>query len=110
MTKKLKNIILISMVLIFIAPTIVKLFDGLYHHHDQLILSVKNENNFHEYQKTCPIPNFELSFYSIQKIISETQKVPYNVEFLINYIPDYYVSNSKYLFLLRAPPVFTCKI
>lgn len=109
MTKKLKNIVLILMVLIFITPTTVKLFDGLFHHHDPMILSVKDENHFQEHHKTCPIPNFELSFYSTQKLLSENQKVFYAVDFLINYVPDYYLNNSKYSFLLRAPPILQVK-
>jgi len=107
MTKKLKHIIAISLVIIFLLPMTVKLSDGLFHHHDHFICTAKHELHFHKHHDKCPIPGFELSLYSLNKIILETHKTSYCDGLFINYISRYCYSKLKYSFLLRAPPVFT---
>ncbi len=109
MTKKLKNIISITLVFIFLAPMTIKLFDGLFHHHDHFYCTAKNEKHFHEYHKKCPIPSFELSLFSVEKHIQTTQKHFYRIELNDNYNFVYCCNNSKYSFLLRAPPIYTGK-
>ena len=105
MTKKLKHIIAISLVIIFLIPMTVKLLDGLFHHHDHFICTATHERHFHEHHHKCPIPGFELSFYSLNKIIAETGKTFYCDRIFINYISGYFNSKLKYSFLLRAPPL-----
>jgi len=107
MTKKHKHIIAISLVIIFLLPMTVKLLDGLFHHHDHFICTAIHELHFHEHHDKCPIPCFELSFYSLNKIILETHKTIYCDRIFINYISRYFNNKLKYSFLLRAPPVHT---
>jgi hypothetical protein len=87
----------------------IKLFDGLFHHHDHFIYSAKNEKYFHEYHEKCPIHSFELSFFTVEKHIQTTQKHFYHVEPNDNYNFVFCCNNLKYSFLLRAPPIFTNK-
>ena len=110
MTKKLKNIISITLVFIFLAPMTIKLLDGLFHHHDHFHCTAKNEKHFHKYHDKCPIPSFEFFFFLVKKHIQTTQKHFYRVELNDNYNFVYCCNNSKYSFLLRAPPIFTGKI
>jgi len=110
MTKKLKNIISLTLVFIFMTPMTIKLVDGFFHHHDHFICTAKNEKHFHEHHEKCPIPSFELSFFSFEKHIQTTQKHFYRLELNDNYNFVYCCNNSKYSFLLRAPPTFTGKI
>ena len=110
MTKKLKNIISITLVFIFLTPMTIKLVDGLFHHHDHFHCTAKNEKHFHEHHEKCPIPSFKLSIFSVEKHIQTTQKHFYRVELNDNYNFVYCCNNSKYSFLLRAPPIFTGKI
>jgi hypothetical protein len=91
-------------------PMAVKLLDGLFHHHDHFHCTAKNEKHFHEHHKKCPIPSFELSFFSVKKHIQTTQKHFYRLERNINYNFVIRCNNSKYSFLLRAPPISTGKI
>jgi hypothetical protein len=109
MSSKIKNTISISLVIVFLLPMTTKLFDGLFHHHDHFSCTAKNEKHFHEHHKKCPIPNFELSFFSIEKQIHTTQKYYFSVEIndLYNFVNS--CNNLKYSFLLRAPPIFTDK-
>ena len=107
MTKKLKDIISILLVFIFLMPMTIKLIDGLFHHHDHFICTAKHEHHFHEHHDKCSIPDFEFSLYSLNKIILETQKTFYCDRLTINYTSNYCCSKLKYSFLLRAPPVFT---
>lgn len=84
----------------------IKLFDGLFHHHDHFHCTAKNEKHFHKYHAKCPIPSFELSFFSIEKHIQNTDKQDFGEEKSEIYSFTPYCSNSGYLFLLRAPPFF----
>lgn len=110
MSSKIKLTISISLVIIFLLPMITKFFDGLFHHHDHFICTAKNEKHFHEQHKKCPIPSFELSFFSIEKQIHTSQKYNFSVEIndLYNFVNN--CNNSKYSFLLRAPPIFSDRI
>ncbi len=105
MTKTLKNIISLTLVFIILTPLTVKLLDGFFHHHDHFRCTAKNEKHIHEYHKKCPIPSFELSFFSVKKQIQTIQKYFYHLELNDYYNFGYYCDNSKFLFLLRAPPI-----
>jgi hypothetical protein len=105
MTKKLKHIISILLVLVFLTPMAVKVLDSEYHHHDHFICTAKNEHHFHDYHFKCPIPGFEFSLYSLNKIILVTQKTFYFEKVFTNYISIHCCSKSKYSFALRAPPL-----
>lgn len=110
MTKKLQNTISLTLVLIFLTPMTIKLLDGLFHHHEHFHCTVKNEKHFYKYHEKCPIPGFELSFFSKEERLQTTQKNDFCSE--INYIYKfiYCCTSSKYSFLLRAPPIFTVRI
>lgn len=88
----------------------IKLFDGLFHHHDHFVCSAKNETHFHEHHEKCPIPNFELSLFSTVKNIQTTQKHYFCVEIIDIYDFTPCRNNSEYSFLLRAPPTFTKRL
>lgn len=110
MIKKLKNIISISLVIVFLMPMTIKILDGLFHHHDHFICTAKNEKHFHEHHEKCQIPGFELSFFSVEKHIQTTEKTYFCVEQNGKYCFVFCCNNSKYSFLLRAPPIFSDKI
>ena len=110
MHRKVKHTISISLVTILLLPMTIKLFDGLFHHHNHFHCTAKNEKHFHEHHEKCPIPSFELSFFSVEKHIETTKKHFYRVELNDNYNFVACCNNSKYSFLLRAPPIFTGKI
>ncbi len=107
MTKTLRNIVSISLVLIFIIPITTKFLDGLFHHHGHFFCTAKHEQHFHAFHEKCPVPNFELALYSLEKQFKVRQKVQPGDELIINYFFVYSYNHSKYSFLLRAPPVFT---
>jgi hypothetical protein len=106
MTKRLKKILSVILVAVFITPLVIKLLDNRFHHHDRIVYNTEKENHFHEYHKKCPIPGFEFSLYEFHKNSVETKKNYYHQKFTINYITAYFHDQSKYSFLLRAPPVF----
>jgi len=104
---KVKHTISISLVVILLLPMTIKFFDGLFHHHDNFQCTAKNEKHFHKYHKKCPIPSFELSIFSAEEDKQTSRKNNYSVEQIDNYNFIYYISNSKFSFLLRAPPIFS---
>lgn len=110
MIKKLKNIISLTLVFVFMIPISIKLLDGFFHHHDHFHCTAKNEKHFHEYHQKCPILTFKLSFFLVEKHFQTTQKYYYYVKQSDHYRFVYCCNNSKYSFLLRAPPIFTRKI
>lgn len=102
---KLKKIISISLVFILLTPMTIKLLDELFHHHDHLIFTAKNEKDFHKHHKKCPILNFELLLYSVEKQNTTTQKYNFYIKQNDKFNSEYCCNNSKYSFLLRAPPI-----
>ena len=105
MSKKIKYIVSISLVLILLTPMTIKLLDSTLHYHNHFVCTAKNVKHLHKYHKICPIQGFELSLYTLNKVIHESQKTYYHNKLFINYISPYYNSNSKYSFSLRAPPL-----
>lgn len=107
MARKFKNILSVSLVIIFLTPLTTKLFDGFFHHHHQVVCAVENKQHFHAHHEKCPILKFELSLYSFEKQFFEPQKRSYCLDHTINYFSANCCKNSKYSFLLRAPPIST---
>ncbi len=108
--RNVKHTISISLVIILLLPMTIKLFDGFFHHHDHFYCSAKNEKHFHQHHEKCPIPIFELSFFSDVKQIQTNQKFCfYNVQNdICHFVPCY--NNLKFSFFLRSPPVFISRM
>ena len=105
MGRKIRNIVSIALVIILIVPMTIQLFDGLFHEHENhLISNSKQESQVFEFHKECPIPNFELSFFSSSKAIKNKQKASFPIAYLEKYISEYQFNTIDYSFLLRAPP------
>lgn len=105
MGRKIRSIISFALVIVLITPMIVQLFDGLFHEHeDYLISNSKQESQVFEFHKKCPIPNFELSLFSNTKAIKKKQKVFFDITYLEKYVFEYRHNPIDYSFLLRAPP------
>lgn len=102
--RKLKKTLSISLVVILLLPMTIKLFDGLFHHHDHFHCWAINEKHFHKYHEKCPIPTFELSFFSDQNHSPATQNLIHRVVYIDNYNSEYCGKKFDYSFLLRAPP------
>ena len=110
MIKKTKKIISLLMIFVFIIPLTVKSLDGFFHHHHHSEHNSKFEYQFHDHHEKCPILSYELSLSSLNDTTVEIAKTYYCDGFIINYTSSYYSNNSKYSFLLRAPPYFLNKI
>ena len=104
MTKKLENIISFSLVIIFMLPPTIKLLDEIFHHHHHFICTAKHEHHFHEHHDKCAIVDFELSFFSMQKLISEKKETISTDKLFVNLKQSFYFVKSDYSFLLRASP------
>ncbi len=107
MLKKIRNIISLSMVILFITPLTIKFVDELFHHHYHYFIEDKSVNHFHQYYEKCPISNFEFSIFSIKKYFYLKQKNLCSIE--QNEVYDFVCccNNIKYSFLLRAPPKYS---
>ncbi len=105
MSKKLKHILTILLLLVFITPTVVKLLDSAFHHHYYFYFSGKQGDVVHEYHHTCPIPGFTLTFFSVQKQIHITHKDSYLSEIFIPLPPKPFPPETNPSVLLRAPPL-----
>ena len=105
MIKKFKHIISILLVSIFLTPMTIKLFDDFFHHHDYFVCTAKYEKHFHKFHEICPIASFDLSLFTVDKILFETQRAFYYDELYINNISNNCCFKSRYSFSLRAPPL-----
>ncbi|MBN2681282.1 MAG: hypothetical protein JXR58_02130, partial [Bacteroidales bacterium] len=109
MIEKVKNYISFSLLVIFLLPLTIKLFDGLFHHHEHFHCAAKNEKQFHKQHEKCPILNFELSYFSAESQFQPSPTLSKFVELIDLYNFTLCCEKSKYSFLLRAPPKFSNK-
>lgn len=108
MEKKIRNFISMALVVVFMTPMTVQLFDGLFHHHDEYFESDRNQETIvFEFHKKCPIPNFELSIFSTSKTIKTKVKNYFSTSYIENYTFNCLPHTINYSFLLRAPPVLS---
>jgi hypothetical protein len=101
MVRKLKYIISLLLLLVFLLPTIIILG---HQHHEHFVCNAGSEKHFHEYHEKCSICNFEFaSFLSGVQNIDLQKETPVD-RYSNNYNSHYSYSLSQYSFLLRAPP------
>lgn len=101
-----KNKIFVSglLVFLFFVPMTVKFADVLVHRHEHFYCNAQNQKHYHSFHKKCPIPDFNLSLFFKIKKIQITQKYFFNTIIIKAYKFICFHNNSKYSFLLRAPP------
>ena len=104
MSKKLRNILAVSLLLVFITPTTVKLLDETFHHHIFFHSKVKSDV-WHTFHRTCPIPGFTFSFYTVQNKTFKKEKRIFYAKVFIDFIPELFSNELNYTTLLRAPPL-----
>jgi len=105
MSKKLRNFLAVLLLLVFITPTAVKLLDEAFHHHVFFYFNEKSGDVLHTYHRTCPIPGFTLSFYTLQKTIHVKEKQQYCDKVLIIFPKEHFSSELNTSVSLRAPPL-----
>lgn len=100
MNKKIQNIAYLLLLVVFLAPSIVK----LEHYHKRFICNAKNNQYFHEYHDTCAVCNFEFSVFSSDEYHFEQPKQIVNENYQNTYKSVNYSNSLTLSFLLRAPP------
>jgi hypothetical protein len=100
MIGKLKNIVSLFFLTIFLFPSFVKIT----HHHEDFECNAKGLQHLHESHEKCAVCNFEFSVFSIDFEHFILQKTQVATEYLNNYCSAKYTSSTDYPFLLRAPP------
>jgi len=101
MTRNRKHIVSIILAMILLMPTLIK----LEHHHDHNCNHDQDNRSTTLFEEKCFICDFQFSTFVSNEFI------PYSISF--DYIElrtnsntsFHYLNNSKYSFLLRAPPV-----
>ena len=92
------------LLLIFLAPLIIKNWDSLSHHHEQIRYTIDGRSYIRANHEICLIFNYKFFLFTQSRIISETQVFLYFDELIINYISDFYCNISSHSLLLRSPP------
>ena len=103
MITKLKYIVSFFLVLVFLAPTMVKLG----HHHEHFRCKTPEVKHFHEKHEKCEVCKFEFSVFSADKDDNTIHKKRPSDSFRNNYQSLNFTNHSQFSFLLRAPPVIT---
>jgi hypothetical protein len=102
MLRKIRNIISILLLIIFILPSFVR----LEHHHNHGYLAESTEHPSQEYHNNCSICNFEFSlFLSVAEDVNFEEE-DHSEYYIIDYLSAHFQNLSRYNFLLRAPPSF----
>jgi hypothetical protein len=105
MSKKLKYILAVSLLWVFLLPTTVKLLDSSFHHHVVFHSRFKADQVWHTYHHTCPIPGFTLSFYTFQHHLQQEEKRRFCSKIVIALPPEHFRTTVNSSVLLRAPPL-----
>jgi len=100
MSRTLKKITSLFLLVAFLMPSVVK----LEHHHENFICKTKKEKRFHVFHENCNICNFEFSIFTSTDEIIEPTKEETLVGYINNYCSAYYYNFSAFSFSLRAPP------
>jgi hypothetical protein len=106
MFRKLKNIVSLLLLLVFLLPSIVK----LEHHHEHFEYKASNEKHSHILHDKCIICNFEFPVFLFDFADFDFHKENPSEYFCNNYDSVYYSNFSQFSFLLRAPPLLTNRI
>lgn len=104
MTKRLRNILTVTLTLLFLGPSFVQLLDAAFHHHDRFICTAKHDHHFHVYHKKCEISAFELSHFTKQKTTVVSGISFTRDDLILDFFSNHFTGQSEYSFLLRAPP------
>lgn len=99
-----KNIISIILVLILLIPTIIKFFDGIWHHHHHKHPYYCYTESYSQNTDKCPIPSIEFSVFNKTDnyiLISITKTYVILNSYYKN---DFCCNNSRINYLSRAPP------
>ncbi len=98
---KLKNFTPLFLVLLLVTPTLVKIG----HHHEDFICKNPHEKHIHQTPEKCFVCSFEFSTFSDFKISTEILKLEISCAYECLLYKKPSLENSKYSFLLRAPPL-----
>jgi hypothetical protein len=101
MARKLKIIISVFFLLVFLLPSLVK----LEHQHDDFKCKAINEKHIHVQHEKCGVCNFEFSVFLSDFAKIDFQKETYLEFFCDNYDSVNFADPSQYSFSLRGPPV-----
>ena len=101
MFRRLRKIVSVILLLALMLPAIVK-FE---HHHEHFLCKAKNEKHLHEEHEKCAVCSFEFSVFASDASSISFEKEKYPDKYCNNYSSINYSTQSKYSFLLRAPPV-----
>jgi len=99
-----KHIVSYLLLLLLFAPGGIKVFDGIFHHHEHFVCTSHHKQHIHEFEENCPILDFELSLQIINKFIVDIPKLDnYSKE---NTPKQFSIpfGELKYSSQLRAPP------
>jgi hypothetical protein len=103
MLQRLKNAGFLILVMVFLAPSIIKLG----HTHKAFFCNAKNEKHFHTHHENCEICQFDFSFFSAEEILVVSKKKLPSKNDDNHYLSSFSSCNQKYSFQLRAPPIYT---
>jgi hypothetical protein len=100
MTKRLRNIISLLLLLVFLLPSVAK----LEHHHESYLNATSTGKNSQVLFGKCGICNFEFFVFLTGFGNINLQNEKPIVNYCNNYYSFYYSNLSQFSYLLRAPP------
>lgn len=104
LNRRFLNIVALSMAIVFMMPPTVKIFDAAFHHHYHFKGDSAEESIVHLYHAACPIPAFQLSFFTAHPQVHTTEKSAIYHKIAFPFPRINFLSNLDFSFLLRAPP------
>ncbi len=103
MIRKLKYIVSLLLLLVFLLPSIEK----LEHHHNHYNHNLKSEKDYPAFKENCYVCDFQFSVFSTDFDTIKLLKEQHLDNYCNNYSSFNYSNHSVHTFLLRAPP---CKL
>jgi hypothetical protein len=102
MKRRQKNIIALSLLVIFLFPLVIK----AEHHHRHFIELPERGTVLHDYHEKCAICNYELCQFAPADQCFTPEPPAFTDDYCNQYQSSVLTGNIRFTFLLRAPPVF----
>lgn len=97
-----KHVVSILLVAILLMPTIIKLE---HHPHDHVSNHEEDNKSTTYITEKCIICDFQFSTFNIKEYVPISSSLNYAELVSTGYVISNYLNNTRYSFLLRAPPV-----
>lgn len=104
MRKKIVKYSSLFLVMVFLLPHEIKLFDTFFHNHEHFHCNAINEKHFHKLHKKCPIETYEFTSFLKKRKLDFKPFYKFFIIWTLGRESKVCISGLEYSFNRRGPP------